>query len=287
MTVDVVKNMGASVRQRLLNYAKAEDRPFAEVLQYYSMERFLYRLSVSSHVETFTLKGALLLTAWQAPISRPTMDIDLLGRTDNAVDTIVTVMREISQTAVADDGIVFDPGSFAGETIREDADYAGVRIEFTGRVDSARVHMQIDIGFGDVMTPGPERLTYPTILDFPAPTLSGYSRETVVAEKLQALVQLRMLNTRMKDYFDLWLLARQPELNKEVLATAIKRTFANRGMEIDKAPIGLSRAFGDDPAKQKQWSAFLKRARLTEAPTSLSEVVEELHKFFRTILSQL
>jgi hypothetical protein len=287
VTVDVVKNMGASVRQRLLNYAKAEDRPFAEVLQYYSMERFLYRLSVSSHVETFTLKGALLLTAWQAPISRPTMDIDLLGRTDNAVDTIVTVMREISQTAVADDGIVFDPGSFAGETIREDADYVGVRIEFIGRVDSARVHMQIDIGFGDVMTPGPERLTYPTILDFPAPTLSGYSRETVVAEKLQALVQLRMLNTRMKDYFDLWLLARQPELNKEVLATAIKRTFANRGMEIDKAPIGLSPAFGDDPAKQKQWSAFLKRARLTEAPTSLSEVVEELHKFFRTILSQL
>jgi len=287
LTVDVVKNLGASVRQRLLNYAKANERPFAEVLQYYAMERFLYRLSVSSHVDTFTLKGALLLTAWQAPISRPTMDIDLLGRTDNAVDTIVTVMREISQTAVADDGIVFDPGSFAGETIREDADYVGVRIEFIGRVDSARVHMQIDIGFGDVMTPGPERLTYPTILDFPAPTLSGYSRETVVAEKLQALVQLRMLNTRMKDYFDLWLLARQPELNKEVLATAIKRTFANRGMEIDKAPIGLSRAFGDDPAKQKQWSAFLKRARLTEAPTSLSEVVEELHKFFRTILSQL
>lgn len=279
--------MGASVRQRLLNYAKANERPFAEVLQYYAMERFLYRLSVSSHVETFTLKGALLLTAWQAPISRPTMDIDLLGRTDNAVDTIVTVMREISQTAVADDGIVFNPGSFAGETIREDADYVGVRIEFIGRVDSARVHMQIDIGFGDVMTPGPERLTYPTILDFPAPTLSGYSRETVVAEKLQALVQLRMLNTRMKDYFDLWLLTRQPELNKEVLATAIKRTFANRGMEIDKAPIGLSRAFGDDPAKQKQWSAFLKRARLTEAPTSLSEAVEELHKFFRTILSQL
>jgi hypothetical protein len=279
--------MGASVRQRLLNYAKAEDRPFAEVLQYYVMERFLYRLSVSSHVETFTLKGALLLTAWQAPISRPTMDIDLLGRTDNAVDTIVTVMREISQTAVADDGIVFDSGSFAGETIREDADYAGVRTEFIGRVDSACVHMQIDIGFGDVMTPGPEQLIYPTILDFPAPTLSGYSRETVVAEKLQALVQLRLLNTRMKDYFDLWLLTRQPELNRKVLVTAIKRTFANRGMKIDKAPIGLSPAFGDDPAKQKQWSAFLKRARLTEAPTSLSEVVEELHKFFATILSLL
>jgi hypothetical protein len=250
------------------------------------MERFLYRLSVSAHVESFTLKGALLLTAWQAPISRPTMDIDLLGREDNAVDTIVTVMREISQLVVPDDGISFDSASFAGEAIREDADYAGVRTVFVGRVDSARVHMQIDIGFGDVMTPGPETLTYPALLDFPAPVLSGYSRETVVAEKLQALVQLRMLNTRMKDYFDLWLLTRQPELNKEVLGTAIKRTFANRGMEIDTTPIGLSPVFGDDPTKQMQWSAFLKRARLTEAPRSLSEVVEELHKFFATILSQ-
>jgi Nucleotidyl transferase AbiEii toxin, Type IV TA system len=286
VTIDIVKNMGASVRQRLLNHAKDGGRPFAEVLQYYAMERFLYRLSVSQHVETFTLKGALLLTAWQAPISRPTMDIDLLGRTDNAVDTIVMLMREISQVVVPDDGIVFDPASFAGEAIREDADYAGVRTVFIGRVDNARVHMQIDIGFGDVMTPGPEMLTYPTILDLPAPTLSGYSRETVVAEKLQALVQLRMLNTRMKDYFDLWLLSRQPELNKEVLGTAIKRTFANRGMELDADPIGLSPAFGGDPAKQMQWSAFLKRGKLTKAPPSLSEVVEELHKFFATILSQ-
>ncbi len=225
MTVDVVKNMGASVRQRLLNYTKANGRPFAEVLQYYAMERFLYRLSMSPHVEAFTLKGALLLTAWQAPISRPTLDIDLLDRTDNALEAIVALMRKISQAEVTDDGIVFDPASFAGEVIREDADYAGVRTTFVGCVDSARVHMQIDIGFGDVMTPGTETLTYPTILDFAAPTLCGYNRETVVAEKLQALVQLRMLNTRMKDYFDLWLLTRQPELSREVLAEAIKRTF--------------------------------------------------------------
>jgi predicted nucleotidyltransferase component of viral defense system len=146
--------------------------------------------------------------------------------------------------------------------------------------------MQIDIGFGDVMTPGPETLTYPTILDFPAPTLSGYSRETVVAEKLQALVQLRMLNTRMKDYFDLWLLTRQPELSREVLAQAMKRTFANRGMQLDVDPIGLSSAFGNDPLKQMQWSAFVKRSRLTEAPAKLSEVVEELRQFFAPILSR-
>jgi hypothetical protein len=297
VTVEPVKNMGASVRQRLLNYARANGRPFAEALQYYPMERFLYRLSVSSHVNTFTLKGALLLTAWRSPISRPTMDIDLLGRTDNAVDAIVTcsasttlhvtLMREISQLEVADDGILFAPASFTGATIREDADYAGVRAEFIGRVDSARVHMQIGVGFGDVMTPGPETLNYPTILDFPAPTLSGYSRETVVAEKLQALVQLRMVITRMKDYFDLWLITRQPELKRDVLLAAIRRTFANRGMGIEHAPIGLSPAFGADLAKRMHWDAFLKRARLTEAPRNLTEVVKELQDFFTTILSEV
>ncbi len=285
MTVDVVKNMGASVRQRLLNHAKASGRPFAEVLQYYAMERFLYRLSVSPHVETFTLKGALLPTAWQAPIS-PANDGHRSSwshgqrcgydRHAHARDLPTGQSQMI--------GISFDSASFTGEADREDADYAGVWTVFIGRVDNARVHMQIDIGFGDVMTPGPQMLTYPTILDFPAPMLSGYSRETVVAEKLQALVQLRMLNTRMKDYFDLWVLTRQPELNKEVLGSAIERTFANRGMEIDADPIGLSPAFGNDPAKQTQWSAFLKRARITEAPSSLSEVVEELDKFFATYL---
>jgi hypothetical protein len=214
------------------------------------------------------------------------MDIDLMGRTDNDVDTIVGLIREVALFDVADDGLVFDPSSFAGGAIREDADYAGVRATFTGRVDAARIHMQIDIGFGDVVTPGPELLSYPTILDFPAPLLSGYSRETVMAEKLQALTQLRMANTRMKDYFDLWLLSRQPELNKAMLRKAIERTFENRKMAIEAEPIGLSSTFGADPAKQIQWKAFLKRSALTEAPDSLREVVEEIRLFFESILAQ-
>jgi hypothetical protein len=284
MTVTIVKNMGASVRQRLLNHGKATSKPFSEVLQYYAMERFLYRLSVSPHNGKFLLKGALLLTAWKAPISRPTMDIDLLGRTDNDVDTIVGLMREIALFEVADDGVVFEESSFAGGPIREDADYAGVRTTFNGKVDAARIHMQVDIGFGDVVTPGPERLNYPTILDFPAPRLSGYSRETVMAEKLQALTQLRLTNTRMKDYFDLWLLSRQPELNKATLRIAIERTFENRKMAIEAEPIGLSDAFGADPAKQIQWKAFLKRSALTEAPEKLTDVVDEIRLFFKPIL---
>jgi hypothetical protein len=250
------------------------------------MERFLYRLSVSPHADRFLLKGALLLTAWQAPISRPTMDIDLLGWTDNDIDAIVDLMRDVAQFDVEDDGIVFDPSTFSGGAIREDADYAGVRTRFTGHVAAARVPMQIDIGFGDVVTPGPEQLNYPTILDFPAPVLSGYNRETVVAEKLQALTQLRMTNTRMKDYFDLWLLSRQPELNKAILRKAIERTFENRKMEIEAAPVGLSDAFGTDPVKQIQWKAFLKRSALSTAPDSLTDVVEEIRLFFEPFLGQ-
>ena len=172
------------------------------------------------------------------------------------MDTTVKVMREISQLVVPDDGISFDLASFTGEVIREDADYAGVRTVFVGRVDRARVHMQIDIGFGDVMTPGPETLTYPTLLDFPAPVLSGYSRETVIAEKLQALVQLRMLNTRMKDYFDLWLLTRQPELNKEVLGTAIKRTFENRGWRLTPLRSDCHRTSAMTPPSKCSGSHF-------------------------------
>ena len=287
MTVSVVKNMGASVRQRLLNYAKANNRPFAEVLQYYAMERFLYRLSVSPHADKFLLKGALLLTAWRAPLSRPTMDIDLLGRTSNEVDDIVNLLKDVAQATVPDDGITFDLDSFAGSVIKEDADYSGVRTVFTGHLNAARVTMQIDIGFGDVVTPAPEQLAYPTILDFPAPALFGYTRETVIAEKLEALVQLRMLNSRMKDYFDIWILLRHPELDQAVLRAAIERTFKNRKMEIDAAPIGLSPQFGTDPAKQAQWRAFLKRSALTDAPEQLSLVVEDLRAFFVPIFASL
>ncbi len=287
MTVSVVKNMGASVRQRLLNYAKTNNRPFSEVLQYYAMERFLYRLSVSPHASKFLLKGALLLTAWRAPMSRPTMDIDLLGRTSNEVDDIVNLLKEVAQVEVLDDGITFDLDSFAGSVIREDADYSGVRTVFTGHLNAARVTMQIDIGFGDVVTPEPERLAYPTILDFPAPALLGYTRETVIAEKLEALVQLRMLNSRMKDYFDIWILLRHPELDQAVLRAAIERTFKNRKMEIDATPIGLSPQFGTDLAKQTQWRAFLKRSALKDAPEQLSVVVEELRAYFEPIFTSL
>lgn len=287
MTVPQIKNMSASVRQRLLNYAQSSGRPFGEVLQYYAMERFLYRLSVSPHAGKFLLKGALMLTAWRAPATRPTMDIDLLGKTSNDVESIVRQMREVAQVDAPGDGIVFDSSSFAGYAIREDADYSGVRVTFTGNLGAARIRMQIDIGFGDTVTPTPEKLLYPTILDFPAPSLLGYSRETAIAEKLQALVQLRMLNSRMKDYYDLWLLSGHPELKLAPLREAIQRTFQNRNTAIEAAPIGLSAEFCNDPGKEIQWRAFLKRSNLTDIPKSLGEIGEHLRQFFGPILNDL
>ena len=171
-----VRNIGASVRQRLLNKSRAQGRPFQELLQYFVMERFLYRLAESPVSDHFVLKGALLLTAWQAPVSRPTMDIDLAGQTNNELDHISELVRSVCNIAIEPDGIEFDPASIEAARIKEGAEYEGVRIRFTGSLARARVPMQIDIGFGDVIVPAPAEVEYPTLLDFPAPCSSLIQR---------------------------------------------------------------------------------------------------------------
>jgi hypothetical protein len=192
-----VKDIAASVRRRLMNAALASGRPFQEVLEYYAMERFLYRLARSGYAGRFVLKGALLFRAWGGAATRPTRDIDLLARVENTVEAVVPIFREVCGVAVEPDGMVFDPATMAGAVIREDADYSGVRVTFLGTLQNARVAMQIDLGFADVVTPGPVPTDYPVILEFPAPQLSGYPRETVVAEKFEAMVKLEALNSRM------------------------------------------------------------------------------------------
>jgi hypothetical protein len=191
-------DLGASVRQRLLNQSRRDGRPFQELLQYFAMERFLYRLAQYRFVDRFILKGALLLTAWRAPISRPTMDIDLAGRTNNDLDHIRSFIVELCGIETPPDGITFEKNSVEAGRIAEDADYEGVRVRFRATVAKARVPMQIDIGFGDVIVPEPIEVSYPTLLDFPAPVLKAYSKETVIAEKLEALTTLSLLNSRMK-----------------------------------------------------------------------------------------
>ena len=198
----MAKNTGASVRQKLLNKAREEKRPFQELLQYYAMERFLYRLSQSHHSGCFTLKGALMLWAMQGPTSRPTRDIDMLGQTSNEPEAILAQVREIIAAEVVDDGLRFDPDTLKAEAITEDADYQGLRVTFTGFLDSARVPMQLDVGFGDPIFPFPSWLEFPTLLDFPAARIKCYTPESSIAEKFQAMVNLGELNSRMKDFYD-------------------------------------------------------------------------------------
>ncbi|MFE8069881.1 nucleotidyl transferase AbiEii/AbiGii toxin family protein [Marinobacteraceae bacterium S3BR75-40.1] len=203
------RNIAASVRQRLLNRAREERRPFQELLQYYAMERFLYRLSQSHHRNRFILKGALMLRIWEAPQARPTMDIDMLGRTNNDNDAVLAQVLEIIDQPVEDDGMIFHAANLRAEQITEDADYQGVRILFSGELNGATVKMQLDIGFGDIVHPAAHRATFPILLNLPAPELLCYSRESAIAEKFQAMVYLGELNSRMKDFYDIWLLARQ------------------------------------------------------------------------------
>jgi hypothetical protein len=279
------RDIGSSVRQRLLNQSRANGRPFQEMLQYFAMERFLYRLAKSPYADRFILKGALLLTAWRAPLSRPTMDIDLAGRTNNQLDHIREIVGVVCEIAVDPDGIEFDRASIGVSRIKEDAEYEGVRARFHGTLARARIPMQLDIGFGDVITPGPMEIEYPALLNFPAPVLQAYPKETVIAEKLEALTALGILNSRLKDYYDLALLSRLYPFEGDRLSEAIVATFRHRGTAIEPEPIGLTRAYCDDPARTLQWRAFVRRSRFAEEAGDLTRLVEEIRPFVLPILS--
>ncbi len=279
--------MAASIRQRLLDKARETGRPFNELLQYFAMERFLYRLSKSPYANNFVLKGALMLTVWEAPLTRPTLDIDLLGRIDNRIETIVRVTKEICLQEVEPDGIAFDIATIEAEHIAEDADYEGIRVRFRGSLGTARIVMQLDIGFGDVVIPSPEPTNYPGLLDLPAPHLRGYTRESTIAEKFQAMVKLGILNSRMKDFFDIWLMLRQFDYNGVTLAEAILKTFSRRGTKIPAEPLALTDTFAKDTTKAAQWRGFLRRNRLSEAPKDLAEVIISISAFLKPISERL
>ncbi len=287
MTSRRPQNIAASVHQRLLNKARETGRPFTELLQYFAMERFLYRLSKSLHTEKFVLKGALMLTVWRAPLSRPTMDIDVLGQTDNSVDSIVTIVKDICRQDVDADGLIFDTTSAEGERITEDADYEGVRVRFRGKLGTARFVIQFDVGFGDIIIPSPLSMDYPTILEFPAPHLRGYTKESTMAEKFEAMVKLDILNSRMKDFFDIWLLSRQFDFDGETLAKAIKKTFSTRKTEIPSEPTPLTDTFASDATKVKQWQGFLRKSRLTDVPEDFGKIIKDIATFLGPIAESL
>jgi hypothetical protein len=265
-------NRAASIRARLKQHPDTSKQDFNLTLTQYGLERLLYRLSVSEHAPNFLLKGALLFQLWYGQPHRPTRDADLLGFGPDDVPTLVGMFRSICSIAV-DDGIVFDPVSVAGTEIRKDAGYGGVRIDVRATLDGARLALQVDIGFGDAVTPEAQPITYPTLLtDVPAPTLRAYPKATVVAEKLHAVTVLGMTNTRMKDFFDLWVLLHDTAMDDAEIQRAIEATFARRQTARPGAPpIGMSDAFAGDAMKQMQWRAFLKKNKLQAM--DLGEVV--------------
>lgn len=285
MTDRQVKNLPASIRQRLQQAAKQSGRPFQEVVQFYAMERFLYRLSLSAYADKFVLKGGLMLRIWGASATRPTRDIDLLGQMPNRIDDLVNVIRNICGQEVEPDALVFDPATVAGTIIKDGADYEGVRVTFRGSLQNIPLPMQIDIGFGDAVYPAATMLEFPTVLDHVAPKLRGYCRETVVAEKFEAMVKLGLLNSRMKDFYDLWLLSHQFDFDGAILAEAVRKTFSHRGTPLVPHPTVFSPTFASDTSKASQWRGFLRKSQLKDVPQDFASVAATIAAFLAPLLT--
>lgn len=279
------KDLATSVRARLLNTAKAQGADFNQILVRFALERILYRLSQSAYADHFLLKGALLFALWYDMPHRSTRDADLLGFGASDLESIAQTFHDIASIEVAD-GIVFDPASVSVEEIRKDAGYAGARVLITAEIAKARCKTQIDIGFGDAVTPGPVHAAYPVLIDdLPAPQLRTYPVYTVIAEKLHAIALLGMTNSRLKDYLDIWVLLDREVLNANTLARAIAATFIRRGMPLPAVlPVGLTDEFSTDTSRQAMWQAFLKKNEIVMTP--LPEVVVKLRTTLAPILVQ-
>ena len=277
------RNVAASVRTRLLNRARESKQDFSLILTRYAIERLLYRISVSTHADQFLLKGALLFDLWFDIPHRPTRDADFLGFGSAELPHIEGVFREICAIETHD-GVAFQPDTVRAAEIRKDANYAGVRVMLLGVIDGARCQIQIDIGFGDAVTPGPDDVEYPVMLaEFAAPKLRVYPRYTVVAEKFEALSKLGIANSRMKDYFDLWVLARHTDFAGDILRQAVQATFERRKTVLTgQPPFGLTDAFAQDAQKQMQWQAFLKKNRLEAL--ALTDVIAALATFMLPVI---
>ena len=278
-------NVAASVRARLLNLAKTQGVDFNQVLVRFALERILYRLTQSQHADRFLLKGALLFTLWYDMPHRATRDADLLGFGASDLTSVAETFRDIAAVTV-NDGIAFDPASVTVEEIRKEAGYGGVRVIIAGELAKARCKTQIDVGFGDAVTPAPVDSIYPVLLDdLPAPKLRAYPTYTVIAEKLHAIALLGMTNSRLKDYFDLSVLLERENLDTDLLAQAIKATFERRGMSVpDVVPIGLTDEFAHDSSRQSLWLAFLKKNELP--PETLHVIVDRLRSLLAPALNR-
>lgn len=286
MTKGNPTNLSASVRQRLLDHSREKREDFQLVLTRYAIERLLFRLSQSPYGDQFVLKGAMLFQLWRGESHRATRDLDLLGRGANDPARLVAVFQELCDSQVGDDGLQFDRDTVFAEEIKPGDEYQGVRVSLDSVLDKAVVRLQVDIGFGDVVTPSPIEVSYPTVLDFPPPVLKAYPKESVVAEKLQAMVALGIANSRMKDFFDVWFLAENFPFEGVVLQEAITKTFERRQTAIPtETPLALTDDFARDRVKQAQWRGFVKKGHLTSPDIELQDVVLQLRQFLAPVLA--
>lgn len=274
------RNLPASIKQRLLDRARAEGRSFISVLTMYAGECFLRRLEVSRYAERFVLKGGLLLLVWRCPAARPTIDVDFLADVPNEPQALAAIVAEICQTEVPDDGMYFDFSNLKAQSIVEQANYPGVRVTFAACLGKARVKMQIDVAFEDVVVPGVETRELPSVLpNCRSPRIRVYPPESTISEKLHAMVSLGLVNSRMKDFYDLWLLARSLSFDGRDLAKAIGATFARRKTRIPDDLPALIDSLAADPQKQSQWAGFLKRNNLKDAPADFPSLLAQIGTF--------
>jgi predicted nucleotidyltransferase component of viral defense system len=247
------------------------------VLTRFALERLLFRLSRSRHADRFVLKGAMLMMSWFDDPHRGTRDLDLLGFGDPSSELMLATFRDILMQD-ADDGVGFDADALRVDYIREELEYGGLRLRTTASINGARISLTIDIGFGDALEPGAEELDYPSMLDFPMPRLRGYARETVIAEKFQAMVTLGRANSRMKDFYDIWILSRSFAFDDDRLPRAIAATFARRGTTMPQdLPDAVTPAFAEDAQKQRQWHAFV--GDVAHDPGDLGKVISDIAAF--------
>lgn len=271
-------DLAASVARRLKNQAQLKGQEVQSTIERFALERFLYRLSTSEDCSQFVLKGALLFALWEEEPHRPTRDIDLLGFGEDSAERLARIFAEVCTVSVVPDGVDFDPASVTVSDIRVGQTYQGKHVEIAGRMGKTRLPVRIDIGFGDALTaPGP-MADYPTLLDFPAPRLRVYPAAAVIAEKVHAMVEHGMLNSRMKDLYDLAALPERLAFSGDELVAALRATFRGRGTTLtEQLPAPLTQEFAADATKLAQWRGFLKRTRLGD--TQLGEVVAALRRF--------
>lgn len=281
-----MKNPAASVLARLAQRRIKTGEDYNVLLVRFTLERLLYRLSRSIHREAFVLKGAMLFALWEPTLHRVTRDLDLLGSGPPSTDRLADIFRELCRLEVEADGVEFDARSVECADIRAQAEYAGIRVKLRATLGQAVVPLQVDIGFGDAQSVAPEEITFPAMLGMAAPRLRAYSRETVVAEKLEAIVKLGMLNTRFKDYFDLHYLAQKFPFAGTLLAQSIAATFARRGTRFPEGvPAGLTTMFATDPAKLRGWTAFWRKTGIKAPAPTLAAVVQQLSEFLEPPLN--